>query len=568
MTDEKTSEDLRLCESLFMQSQNAFNRTREVCELMYSANELPPERMHEQTNPDDRSIDTRPKCVTARMDAEKLVSAHMTHITPMGQRWFSYAPRDPKEEDDQAMDEEDWYAESSQTTLEYLERSNFYTEQIGVYTDRVRRGTAAAIIEMSTDGELVFTHVPTGTFACAENSLHKIDTFVRRVKLSPRQCVDLFGYDNLSTETQQRSNDADTKYKVDVELYQLIEPRPKKDLPRYRDLKEMNQLLMPYRNVWIEKSSGHKVIEGGYHEFPVMVTRFLRMEESAYGVSPFEAVLEDMRDLIKLEDALLTAAQRRAIPSVLITPDLVGHIDMRAGGQTILNPNMGGADLPREWAPSSDTRDLIEHINRKEKHIHDASMVTALQSVSIVDHQMTAREVSAREAEAVMTLTQSFTQCKVDLDQMLYRVFAMLLRSGAFPEENMPDGLLERDEIGGKQLEHLVAAPKFKYVGRMAQQLQYAQQNGLANIVGELVELQKATGDPRWTMPLDVTKIARYKVQVSNAPYKCLKKASEVAKEEEQMRAAATQQQQMAMFQQAAAANRDNATAEAQYRQT
>ncbi len=503
--------------------------------------------------------DEEPLCSHARQGVLSLASAHVSYITPMGERWFQYTPI--MSEDAGEYDEEDsWFAKATQVTQETVERSNFYNEAYAVYIDRIATGTGALLCEMHRPTQrLIFTHIPAGTYGVAENSLHEVDTLCREWKATPAQLVEQFGEENVSATTRTAYQSDKDRYSKEVRVYQLVEPRRGREVSR--NVGETNAQRMPWKNVYLEES-GHVLYEGGYTEFPYCVTRFVRYGNSAYGRSALVGVLQDMLDLRKMRSIMMTVAERKAIPSMLVTAEIADEVDFRAGGKTIISALDSRSDVPREFAPASDMRDAMLLIQECQKEIDDAVFRNALQAVSDVDKTMTAREVSARMAEKAMTITQSFTQFSVDFYPMHQRIFACCYRLGLLPREGRPkyvsQPILNRK---GKIVGEAVQPPQVKYCGRMAQVLQNAQINALDNTINELVDLYRVTQMPEWLLPLDIKRIVRFKLNGQSFPQQCVRSLDEVENMLERIEKEQMAQAQMQIVQAQASANRDNAEA-------
>lgn len=550
---EQTTDYKATCESLLMSAKTDRANWEEAVRMTF------PELLRIADLQNKNSRDEEPLCSHARQGVLSLASAHVSYITPMGERWFQYTPLTT--DDVEAYDEEDsWFAKGTQVVQETVERSNFYNESYAVYIDRIATGTGALLCEIHRPSQrIIFTHIPAGTFGIAENSLHEVDTLCREWNATPAQLVEQFGAEHVSAPTLASYNNDREKYSKQIKVYQLVEPR--RGVEVSQNVNETNAQIMPWRNVYLE-SSGHVLFEGGYMEFPFCVTRFVRYGNSAYGQSALTGVLQDMLDLRKMRSILMTVAERKAIPSVLVTAEIADDVDFRAGGKTIVSALDSRSDVPRELAPASDMRDAMLLIQECQKEIDDAVFRNALQAVSDVDKQMTAREVSARMAEKAMTITQSFTQFSVDFYPMHQRIFACVYRLGLMPKEGRPK-YIARPIVNkkGKLIGEQVQPPQVKYCGRMAQVLQNAQINTLDNTINELVDLYRVTQMPEWLLPLDIKRIVRFKLNGQSFPQQCVRSLDEVEAMMQQINDAQAQQQEAQAAQAQAQANRDNAEA-------
>ena len=552
--DRQTKRDMRLCESLLREATIDRGRWESIVEMTF------PELLNAADLKENEAVRNRPPiCPRARQGILKLASAHMTFITPMGDRWFQFESWENQSEADEGwMDQFDWFMQTTEIAQKELERSNFYTELIGTYIDRSVTGTGLLLIESMEEKGFNFTHIPAGTYGLAENNLHEVDTVVRKFMLTPAQIIEDFGEEACSEQILADYKDTEKRYSTRRLIYHLVEPV----IGRESDDE------MPYRSVYIDVDSGHLLLQSGYWEFPFIATRFIRYGSKVYGDSALAGLEKVMLDLSKIQEALKITAERKALPSVLISAELAEEVDFSAGGKTIISQSDAAMGVPREWASAGDQREMIEYAGTLMEQIDDATFVSILQTISSVDRQMTAREVSARESEKVMTFTQSFTQFGADFKPAMNRIFAMLYRMGKLNMDTMPNSLKEvfvDIETGNTELLR-VLPPKVSYIGRMAQSLQYAQHAGLSNTLMELVELYQMTENNEFLMPLDPSRVARYKLNAAGVPHMCMVSPARVRKMKREMQEAAAQQQQAALAEQQSAAQRNMAQAEANMR--
>ncbi len=501
----------------------------------------------------------RPRiCSRAKVGLLKLVSAHSTYITPRGVNWFTF----------EAGDEEskDWMNMAGQVTQKELENSNFHTELIATILDKVATGTGLMLAEAGENGGLVFTHVPAGTYALAENSNHEVETVVRRFMYSPQQAVDKWGYDALTPGLQQAYNDAETRYVANFEMWHLV---CRRDVPNEGNLgrlgeEEIRGEAMNFAQVYMVPGE-HKVIaESGFEEFPYLATRHMKYGNTVYGESALAPIVDVIKDCLEMEEALKDQAKACAYPRVITTAGLVEELDMRAGGITVIRPEDEGKGYPREWAAATEYRVGRDLLEMWLQEIDDALFVSVLQVVSQVDRQMTAAEVQSRESEKLMTFSQTFTQFTADLRPLLNRVFCILMRQGKFGEpERAPKRLfrvVRMDKARGA-VRLQVLAPGVHYVGRLAKALERNKQGGLQSALQFAVGMMGATQDAAWLDWAKPAQIMQFVCGEENVPVECMR---DVQESEELGRQRREQQEAAAQMQMAAAmaqTNRDNAVA-------
>lgn len=244
------------------------------------------------------------------------------------------------------------------------------------------------------------------------------------------------------------------------------------------------------------------------------------------------------------------AAKAAAFPRVLSTADMVGQIDMRAGGVTVLSPEAANSGLPREWASSAQFSQGLNQMELFNQAIDDALFVNQLQSVSQVTRQMTATEAQIRENEKLMTFSQTFTQFTADFKPLMERVFCLLFRLEKYPTVGMPKDLFEPVGADGSGLK--IAAPEVRYLGRLSKALESARAQGLMESLTYALEMFSATQDPAWMDYFKPYHCMRFITDESNVDTDCLRTTAEAQELQAQREMIAQQQLQLQMLQQQA----------------
>lgn len=484
-----------------------------------------------------------------------LAGAHIMYITPTGQRWF--ALKSAKKGSNNLARYDDWFAKATEIAHAELAASNFYTVIHQCFLDRCLTGTGCIFCDKLPDGTLNFTHVPTGTFAIAEGRNKIVDTMARLIKLTPHQAVDQFGYNKLPQRIRDAYDDDKRRYTDKHQYLHLVLPRPGADFGH--DL--VNPLKMKWASVYMAWDSDKKVIqEGGYNEFPFLVTRFLRFGESPYGYAPGMNVKEEIKATLKLERVMDVLGEVAAFPRIMTLADQVGEVNMRVGGRTVIKPQAAQLNLPREWGTQGRYDIGKDRIQDKEEKIRQAFYVPMLQVISSVDRQMTATEVNAREGEKVLAFTPSMTLFISDCNVLINRVFCMLFRMGKFPTADMPDELVVRDQGGSEDFE--IKIPAVSYNGKISQAIERSQRSGGDYFLQVALMYAQATKDTSMLEILDKRKYARFVYENSGAPMDCLLSEDKLQQLDEQRAAAAQQQAQLEAMQGAAKAGRDMAAAQ------
>lgn len=558
-SDKKLSEVfMRTCDSLFLEAG------RDKASWVDIVQKVLPELIPASNLNDNVKENNGRICSHARVDILNLATAHMSYIFPEGQRWFRFEPW-MKQEDYDISDDDSWFAHCTDIATRELGRSNFQTEMNNVCVDRCVTGTGLMLIEMDPkDDVLVFTHIPAGTYAVAQDAQHNVNTVVRKFNYTPAQFAEAFGEDRLPPEIKRQYKQEEERYKALHEVWHLVAPSRDFFASEDEEVLEAN----PYISVYLEPETRTVLEFGTAHEFPYMCTRFIRYGNSAYGQTPLANVRDTINDLMTQEEVMKMIAQRSAVPSVIIPPDMENEVDLRAGGQTIIPLQYINSQVPREWAPPANYQVGIDQIERLKAEIDAATHVNMLQVISNTDRYMTATEVSERSAERVHTFYPSFAQCQTDARAMWNRVFALLMRAGKFPMNDMPPWVIE---FSGDGKTERIISPKVAYTGRMQQMMERVISNNADAFVAKMLQIMSATQDPTPMAIFDMVDYCLGEAYANGVPVRYLRKPDEVRTELNKLQKMRNAQMQMQNQQAAAAANRDNAAAEnyrAQYGQS
>lgn len=476
-------------------------------------------------------------CPQARTAVTKLTSAYLSYITPIGHKWFKYEPWGGQKFDSEVkkQDAEDWYNEASDILFDAIEKSNLYNELFAVFTDCVATGTGVIFCDIDEDSkEYYFKHIPAGTFGLDVDHKGKLNRVCYKFKLTAAQIAEKFPNvelpQNITAALQEPSNARESEF----ELVHYVKPRRGGN----EATEEVNPLRFPYASYYVLAEGETLLYENGYREMPYAAIRFQRVGSQVYGTSPLIAVMDYIDDLRTLDSVSVEAAKRRAIPPVLIPPEMRGQVALGAGQQTIVPRQYNNSALPREWALSGDTRELIDQRNLSNEYLKDALFITFLEVISSQPREMTAYEVRAREAEKLMAYAQIFAQFVCDWKPMQLRIFSLGVQNGLLNLEKAPDGVI----VSNGEASY-IELPKVSYIGRMSQALERAQLSNMDTHVARVIELAQATQNAELLMNYDWNRIVRAMAIMDGVPAQFLLPMARVEQLKEELVAARSQQQ-------------------------
>ncbi len=460
---------------------------------------------------------------TAVEACQKLASGHMSYITPSNELWFKWSSPDSRATDEALS----WYQECSEIANHELALSNFYTELHECFLDRVGFGTGSLFCGSTKAGRLHFRHVACGEFVCSYDEDGSLGVYIREFQLSASQAAYQFGEKSLGERTRKMLKDPSRALDSSLRFLHMVRRRARRERGR------SSAKHMPYESIYYCMDDDCIVEESGYHEFPYMVTRFLKWGQGSYGIAPARLVYPDIKQTQFLNRILDMLGEVAAFPRILELANQVGEVDLRAGGRTLINAESAALGFPREWATQGRYDVGMDRLKQKQDAIHRAFFVPMLELWQNNKQQMTAAEVYARENERVMLFSPSFTLFVTDCQPMMERIFSTLFRLGRFPKP--PSSIMKENAAGEKEIQH----PRVIYQGRIAMIMRRMQSEGLEK---SLIRLQNMSAlDPTLSDHLDLDRSFRSAVRMDGIAEELLRPEREVKKRRREREAAASQ---------------------------
>lgn len=443
----------------------------------------------------------RQVCATAAESLDVLANAHMHHIIASGVPWFRF------QSPNYAATEKyvNWYANATEVTLDALARSNFHTEMHEAVLDRCLFGTGCLLTEAGKNGGVQFRCIPCGTYGFAEDEEGRVDALCRSFKFTAWQAAERFGVERLPEDVRRALDKAEDAMSQRFEFWHLVAPR------RAFTEGSMSQRpeAMPYISLYFYAAGERPVVEeGGYQEFPFMVTRFLHWGEMVWGYPPARNVIDEIFGSVKTEKNLDFLSDLAVFPRLFMDAQMQGETDFRAGGKTVIPREIAHLNLPREWGSSGRIDYGRERLERADEKIKAAFFIPFLQLFSGVDRQMSATEARARMAEQVIACSPTFSRFCSELTPMLGRVFALLYRQGAFRTNkgSEPQDLLRLRADGESQD---LLSPRVAYLGRINRAIDEAQQQSTDAALNSVAAYVQLTGDASALDIVDAEKMVR-----------------------------------------------------------
>lgn len=458
-----------------------------------------------------------------------LASAIEGLVTPKTERWFHIKTGDPDldEEDDVKEWLED--AENRMWRAMYAAPARFTKSFAEAYLDLATFGTAAVFVGESRDMQrLSFRALHLKNVFILLNSEGFVDTAFLLDRLTARQAAQRYGEENLGEKTREALTNDDQKDTREqrFEFVQAIFPREDRN-PASRFSTDM-----PFASMDIDVRSEHKISEGGFEEFPLVVMRWDTAAGEDYGRSPGMLALPDSLTLNQMSKTLLKAGHMSVDPALFLPSDSMTSVPRAfPGGISYFDGealNQSGLRQPFFALESGKNMPLgLEMQNQLRGQIFAAFFKNVLE-LPTEGPQMSATEIIERKQEFVRTIGPVFGRLEADGPApTVQRVFGIMARAGAFRDPP--------ERIQGRE-------PEFEYespIERVRKSIEAHSARAALELVAPFGEI-----DPEVFDHFDTDEIAREGSRGVSMPSRWQRSQEDVAKRREarQQRQAAAEQ--------------------------
>ena len=488
----------------------------------------------------------------ARMACARLAGAHMSHIVTSHEPWFKWIARPGDVAEEDVEEANAWYGKCSDIALMELTRSNFYSEIYECFLDRVGMGTGSLYCGPGRSVRLLFKAISPEQVCGEVDDEGRVVVFVREMLLSAYDVADLFGKAALSEgmAADYHQGGAGMYEKKWVVLH--VVRRAKKP-----------KMGRGWESFYVDQQGKRVMRREMEWEMPYMATRWKMNGTSFFGFAPWQDVEGEVRGVEEIEKDLEKARRVAIDPRILTAAKLVGEVVLRAGGKTLVDPDLlqgGGVLLPKEWAAVGDVSLSYKQLADKEQRIKDAFLVPMLELFAYDEGKKgfpTATEVIARENQYLLQFFPSFAQFAYDVQPTLDRVFMVLYRAGVFPDP--PDCVREDVIRNGSVVGTALKNPGVTYNNKVALVLKRIESDAFAAALREAVELGEAV--PGLLDHLDVDRGMRARLRSLGVSEDSIRGNIEVEDMRRRKSAAVMDEDELRLRQAGAAVMKDEAAA-------
>lgn len=422
-----------------------------------------------------------------------LAAGMMSGITSPVRPWFRIAAAD--RDLNKRADVKSWNWEVSERMLELFGRSNLYNILPSCYAELGVFGTMAMYEMEDLTSVVRFVQTTANAYMIAQNQRGEVDTIYRDLRMTVRQLVQMFGFENCSTRTQTMWRSGNIEQWI--EMSHAIEPNNDRN-PYMQDARNMS-----FRSLWFEW--GDQVQQflriSGFNEFPAFAVRWETSPEDVYGTGPGHHALGDAKQLMYQEKQKAMAIDKHVNPPMVASPALKKQrASLLPGDVTYVDGQNGMTGFQPAYAIKPDPNLLLKNIEELEERIRTA-FYTDLFLMMAEDQRsgVTAREIEEKHEEKLLMLGPVLQRVNDELlTPMIRRTFNIMMRRGLIPP---PPTSMRGQKLNIEYISILAQAQKLvgtatddaflNYVANASAAKQAGDQSG----IGDMVDWDKMTAE-------------------------------------------------------------------------
>ncbi|HJW82444.1 MAG TPA: portal protein [Acidiferrobacterales bacterium] len=372
---------------------------------------------------------------TAPIALPRFAAVMESMLTPRGTKWHRLAPVEPALMKDRSV--RLWLDEATDLLFRYryAPSANFSGQNHQTYLGLGAFGTGPLFIDQSDAAPgLRYRAIHLGEIYFFENHQGVIDKAKRRIKMSPRQCLQKFGEAALPDGIKNKLGRPEQDKPTETILHCVY---PREDVMPGR---------LDYRGkAFVSRyiALDYKVLlrEGGYNTFPFAIGRHTLYPGEVYGRSPAMEALPAIKTINEEKKTMLKQGQRTVDPVLLAFDDgIVDGFSLKAGAINAGAVSRDGRPLVHTL-PTGNLMAGDKMMELERIHIQDA-FLTSLFQILTDRPQATATEIIelTREKGVLLSPTMGRQQSEY-LGPMIDREIDVLQMQRLLPP--MPPALRE-----------------------------------------------------------------------------------------------------------------------------
>lgn len=462
---------------------------------------------------------------TAPLALDRFAAALEGMLVPATQKWHRLRAEDAALNDN--PDVLQWFDDATNILFRtrYRPEANFAAQAHETFTSLGAFGTGCMLIDEIPGRGVYYKSVHVGEIFIAENNRGIVDTVYRKFPFTAHQAATQWGPDLLPEKIKTAlEKDPDQKF----DFIHCVKPNEAFD-PRRADHRGKR-----FSSEYVSIEGRQLISIGGYHSFPLPVTRYTTSPRETYGRSPAMTALADIKMINEMNKTIIRAAHQQVAPPLLLHDDgVIGKINLQPNGLNVGGVDRNGRQMIQPLATGARVDIGISLLEAKQKSINDAFLVTLFQ-ILVDTPEMTATEVLERAREKGILLAPAMGRQQTELlGPMIEREIDILARAGLLPP--MPKALID---AGG--------AYAVEYDSPLSRSQRAEEAAGFFRVIEGLSGY--AQYDPSVLGEFNPEEVVKMLVQVNGVPQKLLYTAEQRAAINQQK----AQQQQMQQLLQAA----------------
>ncbi len=445
-------------------------------------------------------------------EATRIFASHLQDgMTPSNALWFGL---DVGQESD---DEKRVLSQAAKFIWENIHASNFDSVAFESVIDALVAGWFVLYVDEAPDGGYHFEQWPIAEcFIASSRAGAPVDTVFRKYKLTAQQAVTEYG-DKVSEAIKKAI--ADGKDQEKFEFAHCIYPR-KNYAVNARLAKNMKIASMH-----IECKTNTMLREGGYHEMPVIVPRWMLIPGTPYAVGAVFDALPEAATINKIREYEL-ANMDMAIGGLWIAEDdgVLNPRNIKIGPRRVIVAN--SVDSMKELRSGADFNVAFMAEDRIQAQIRKILLADVLPPLEA--QPLTATEINMRMQYIRQMLGPVFARLQSEyLQPLIERCFGIAYRAGVLGK--FPDSLSNR---------------KFtvKYVSPLARAQKLAEVTAIDEYAAGLAQMSAL--DPSVMDNINLDKAARFRGEALGVPMEIIPTLDEMDEKRAQRQQAQQQMQQ------------------------
>lgn len=466
---------------------------------------------------------------TAVEACDGLASMMTSQLTPFNQRWMDWTPPVELQDDELAVR---WFKRLGEAAVKYLASSNFYADIHEVNLDKAGFGTGALYLGTGNKRLYDFKHIDLGSYSFREDEEGQANELWREFKVTAAQYRQMFGEGAPMGAKMSACYGGASAGKRNEKFTVLHVVRPRAQY----DSQKIDAENMPFQELYVVIEDKLLVQEGGYVTFPYMVSRFQKWgNEHVWGLCPARKAMPAINQANFLQEMMDELAELQVRPRFKYPADMVGEIDLRAGGGTPVRDG-GQHQQLQEWMTSGRYDIGQVRIGEKQDAIKRMFFQSLWENVGQKDKAMTAEEVRAIRDQQTLAFVPAFNRMAADFLPLHRRMYAILLNAGI--HDDIPQSV--RQYIGDTGS---LPEPTTVYNSQISIAIGRLQAAGFDSLVSRLANVAQL--DPAVLDEFDLAAGMREVARVEGVAEKVIRKSEEV-EQIQQAKAQASQQAEQA----------------------